>query len=89
MSKLQSQEMNLMLVDTLNEWDPFQIGAGNYDPEIADIIQAVHDLDDVSMLAEKIQNIFEFAFEEIIPLQTCYTKAMQLINIKNSSSCSI
>lgn len=81
--------MNLMLVDTLNEWDPFQIGAGNYDPEISDIIQAVHDLDDASMLAKKIQDIFEFSFEEIIPLYTCHFKAIQLLSVKNRSSCSI
>lgn len=89
MSILQSQEMNLMLVDTLNEWDPFQIGAGSYAPEIADIIQAVHDLDDAEKLARKIQNIFEFSFEEIIPLHTCHMKAMQLISIRDRSSCSL
>ncbi|MGD6940416.1 DUF1871 family protein [Cytobacillus gottheilii] len=89
MSRLQSQEMNLRLVDTLNSWDPFQIGAGSYDTEIADILQAVHDLNDAEQLSRKIQAIFEFSFEEVLPLKHCYTMAVQLLSIKNDSSCSI
>lgn len=33
-------ETNLQYVDLLNEWDPFQIQDGNYDIEIADVIQS-------------------------------------------------
>lgn len=86
---MNNQEMNLEFVRTLNEWDPFQMGEGNYDTEIADCIQAVHDLDDYKKLAVKIRDIYEFSFEEFIPMDDCEMIAKQLLAIKNSGSCSI
>ena len=84
---MQKQEINLQLVSKLNEWDPFQIGEGNYDTEIADVIQAVHNMDDKERLAKKIQAIYEFSFEQVIPLTACEEIAERLIAIKNSGSC--
>ncbi|MDQ0270896.1 DUF1871 family protein [Cytobacillus purgationiresistens] len=86
---MDTQQTNLMLVDTLNEWDPFDIGGGNYDTEIADTIQFLHDLDDADKLSRKIQSIYEFSFEEMIPLQQCKLIANRLLLIKNNSSCSL
>ncbi|KAB2334702.1 DUF1871 family protein [Cytobacillus depressus] len=86
---MQVQQINLQLVDTINEWDPFQIGAGNYDTEIADIVQAVHDLYDQNKLARKIQAIFEFSFEKLIPLTECKEVAGRLLAIKDGGACSI
>ncbi len=86
---MQIQEMNIQLVCTLDEWDPFQMGEGNYDTEIADVIQAVHDIDDQEKLARKIQAIYEFSFEQIIPLANCKEIAEKLISIKNSGSCQL
>lgn len=82
-------ETNLRLVDLLNEWDPFHLNEGSYDTEIADTIQAVHELEDASELAKRIQNIFEFSFEETIPMDSCLKIAKELLIVKNSSSCSI
>lgn len=87
--KMNNQEMNLELVRLLNKWDPFQIGEGNYDTEIADCIQVIHDLDNAEELAMKIQAIYEFSFEEYIPVEKCLTVARQLLSIKDSGSCSI
>lgn len=86
---MQMQEINIQLVWTLDEWDPFQIGEGNYDTEIADVIQAVHDMDDKERLARKIQAIYEFSFEQVIPLTDCKEIAEKLIVIKNSGSCQV
>jgi hypothetical protein len=86
---MQMQEINIQLVWTLDEWDPFQIGEGNYDTEIADVIQAVHDMDDKERLARKIQAIYEFSFEQVIPLTDCKEIAEKLIIIKNSGSCQL
>lgn len=86
---VQIQEINIQLVYMLDEWDPFQIGEGNYDTEIADVIQAVHDIDDKEKLARKIQAIYEFSFEQVIPLTNCKKIAEKLISIKNSGSCQL
>lgn len=86
---MQMQEVNLQLVYTLDQWDPFKIGSGNYDTEIADTIQAVHAMDEMEKLARKIQGIYEFSFEQIIPLNQCYEMAGKLLMIKNSGSCTI
>ena len=86
---MQMQEINIQLVWTLDEWDPFQMGEGNYDTEIADVIQAAHDMDDKERLARKIQAIYEFSFEQVIPLTDCKEIAEKLIVIKNSGSCQL
>jgi hypothetical protein len=80
---------NLKFVDTLNEWDPFQLKNGSYDTEIADTIQAIHELDNPAILAKRIQSIYEFSFEKIIPMESCLKTAMDLLLIKNNSECSI
>lgn len=86
---MQFQQLNIQLVDIINEWDPFGIGAGNYETEIADIVQAVHDLQDQTKLASKIQAIFEFSFEQFLPLEDCKAVAAKLMAIKNLGSCTI
>lgn len=80
---------NLALVEVLNEWDPLGYGEGAYETEIADTISAVHYMNDKDKLAKKIQGIYEFSFEEIIPLGECQRMAQLLLNIKNEDSCSI
>lgn len=86
---MQMGQMNLLLVDMLNGWDPFAIGAGNYETEIADVIQAVYDFDDLDKIGKSIQSIYEFSFEELLPLEECRKIAGKLLEIKNNSSCSI
>lgn len=80
---------NLQFVDVLNEWDPFNIKNGNYDTEIADTIQAIHELDQPEDLATRIQSIYEFSFEKTIPMIQCLTVAKQLLVIKDNDSCTI
>lgn len=86
---MNNQEMNLEFVRALNEWDPFQMGEGNYETEIADCIQAVHDFDNYQQLAVKIRAIYEFSFEEFLPMDDCEIIAKQLLAIKDSGTCSI
>ncbi|MGY6212765.1 DUF1871 family protein [Cytobacillus firmus] len=86
---MEIQQTNLLLVYTLDQWDPFRVGPGNYDTEIADSVQAVHDLDDQVKLARKIQSIYEFSFEEIIPLENCIEISESLLEIKNNGSCAM
>lgn len=86
---MQIQQINILLVNTINEWDPFALGACNYETEIADIVQAVHDLQDGAKLARKIQAIFEFSFEQLLPLEDCSEIAGKLLEIKDAGSCTI
>jgi hypothetical protein len=80
---------NLQYVDLLNEWDPFQLKNCSYDTEIADTIQAIYELDNPDKLAERIQTIYEFAFDAIIPIDQCLKVAEELLVIKENDSCSI
>ena len=82
-------QTNLQYVDALNEWDPFQLKTGGYETEIADTVQAVHELNDSKKLAERIQTIYEFSFEKLIPMESCLKMAEQLLVIKANESCSI
>ncbi|MEH7010304.1 DUF1871 family protein [Neobacillus niacini] len=80
---------NLQFVDILNEWDPFKLKNGNYDTEIADTIQAIHETDQPDLLATRIQSIYEFSFEKIIPIDQCLKIAKELLAIKDNDSCTI
>ncbi|PLT34033.1 DUF1871 family protein [Bacillus sp. V5-8f] len=82
------QQMNLELVQVLQEWDPFGWGKEAYETEIADCIMAVSDIDDVQLLAKKVQDIYEFSFEQEISMKECLAVSQKLLSIKNNASCS-
>jgi RNA processing factor Prp31 len=83
------KEVNIKLVSVLQSWDPLGYGFDAYETEIVDVVQAVHELDEVNQLARKIQSIYEFSFEEIIPLSKCKHLAQTLLSIKHEASCEI
>lgn len=80
---------NLKLRSILSNWDPFHVGVGNYETEIVDVIQAVYLLDDPKVLASKIQAIYEFSYEQIIPLKQCEKMAKELLTVKNEAACNL
>jgi hypothetical protein len=86
---LESKELSYKLIDVLNKWDPFNMGEGEFDPEIADILQAVHDFDDAEKIAGRIQSVFEFSFEQVLPYKECLSVANILLAIKNEDVCSL
>ncbi|WP_339147551.1 MULTISPECIES: DUF1871 family protein [unclassified Sutcliffiella] len=82
--------VNVRLMENLLQWDPLGYGVDAYDTECVDVVQAVHELEDINKLAKKIQDIYEFSFEEFIPLSKCKEKAVELMVIKNSEdSCTL
>jgi hypothetical protein len=83
------QNTNLKLMECLLTWDPLGYGTDAYETEVVDVVEAVHRYDDRDQLARRIQSIYEFSFEEIIPLKICQQKASELLMIKNSSSCEL
>ncbi|WP_210365739.1 DUF1871 family protein [Bacillus sp. REN3] len=86
---MESKEFTYKLIAVLNEWDPFKAGEGGFDPEIADILQAVHDENDAKQVARRIQTVFEFSFEQLLPFGECLVIAEILLAIKNEDTCSL
>lgn len=86
---MESKELSYKLIDVLNKWDPIDVGEGGFDPEIADILQAVHDFDDADKIAKRIQSVFEFSFEKLLPYKDCHLIANTLLSIKNEDACSL
>ncbi|MCA1031688.1 YugE family protein [Bacillus timonensis] len=86
---MEMRDMNLKLMDLLLGWDPLGYGQDAYETEVVDVLQAVHEYDDVSILSRRIQSIYEFSFEEVIPLKVCKKMAEDLLAIKNEGTCEI
>lgn len=86
---MDAQHTNIKLMELLLQWDPLGYGEGSYETEVVDVLQAVYAYEEVGQLARKIQAIYEFSFEEIIPLQHCEDLAVKLLSIKNNDSCEI
>ncbi|QFT90389.1 hypothetical protein FIU87_17245 [Bacillus sp. THAF10] len=87
---MEKPSLNVRLMENLLQWDPLGYGVDAYETECVDVVQAVHELDDINSLAKRIQQIYEFSFEEFIPLTACKKKALELLALKNEdSSCSL
>ena len=80
-----SKMLNDKIKELINKWDPLGLGAGAYEVEAVDIIQAVHEINDPKYLAKRIQFIYEFSFEELIPLTECRKIAKRMMLLKETS----
>ncbi|MGD6794607.1 DUF1871 family protein [Metabacillus indicus] len=81
------REANEQMLGLLYKWDPLKYGAEAYETEVFDVLQAVHVSETPAQLSRKIQAVYEFSFEEIIPLKECEKMAVQLMVIKNNAAC--
>lgn len=86
---MDSIEMNRKAVRTLQEWDPFTIGEDGYETETADVVAFLQSIDHPSELAKKIQTIYEYSFEQWIPLEKCVEVSYKLIALKYEMKCII
>ncbi|MDQ0857672.1 hypothetical protein QFZ72_001151 [Bacillus sp. V2I10] len=84
---MEMKEANEQMLEILYKWDPLHYGAEAYETEVFDVLQAVHVSEAHSALSRKIQSIYEFSFEEIIPLKECEKIAIELLLIKNNAAC--
>lgn len=84
---MEMKEANEQMLEILYQWDPLGYGDEAYETEVFDVLQAVHVSDGPSHLSRKIQAIYEFSFEEIVPLKECEKIAFQLLLIKNNAAC--
>jgi len=84
---MENIEMNQKAVQMLAEWDPFKIGHENYDTETADIVAAMQGEIDDKELAIMIQQVYEYSFEKLIPMDECEKIATHLLTLKLKMSC--
>lgn len=84
---MENVELNRRAIAYLEQWDPFGYGIGSYETEAADTVAALQGIQDVKQLAKKIQEIYEYSFEQWIPMEECIKKATQLILIRHQTSC--
>lgn len=84
-----SKMLNEKIKEVIVNWDPLGFGPGSYDVEVIDVIQAVHEIDDTKLLAKRIQFIYEFSFEELIPLTECQRIAKRVMLLKETISYAI
>ena len=84
---MENIEMNQKAVQMLEEWDPFKIGHENYDTETADIVAAMQGEIDDKELAIMIQQVYEYSFEKLIPMDECEKIATRLLTLKLKMNC--
>ena len=80
-------EMNRQAVQKLQQWDPLQLGEDAYDTETADIVGALQGAVDEQQLAQLIQRVYEFSFEQWIDLADCEQMARELLQLKTLYQC--
>ena len=86
---MENIEVNRKVVSKLAQWDPFQLGEDSYDTETADVVAALQGINDPSDLAKVIQRVYEYSFEQWIPIEDCIDIARKLIAIKYEAKCII
>ncbi len=86
---MENIEMNQKCVQLLQQWDPFGFGEESYDTETADVVAALQGIDDPSELAKVIQRVYEYSFEQWIPIEECVSISYKLIAAKFEAKCII
>lgn len=79
--------MNRTAVRLLQQWDPFTLGEDQYDTEAADVVAALQSTDNLEEIAKVIQEVYEYSFEQWIPLAQCEEIARQLVSLKQQVVC--
>lgn len=86
---MENVELNMKAVQVLAEWDPFNLGPDSYDTETADVVAALQGIDDAKALADVIQKVYEYSYEQWIPAEKCLKIATQLVGIKYEEKCNL
>ena len=86
---MENIEMNQRAVKLLAEWDPFKIGAENYDTETADVVAALQAISNVTELAKVIQRVYEHSFEQWLHFEHCEAIASDLVALRQQLSCEL
>lgn len=79
---MNTREIDRKAKSLLVDWDPLQKERGAYQQEVANVIEALHQLDHPADLAKEIRMIYARSFEMWIPLEKCTQISYQLMAIK-------
>ena len=80
-------DMNRQAVAMLEQWDPFELGEDAYETETADVVGALQGPITETELAETIQRVYEFSFEQWIEIKDCTEMARKLLQLKMTYQC--
>lgn len=86
---MENFELNRKAVKLLAEWDPFMLGEESYETETADVVAALQGITQTLELAEVIQRVYEYSFEQWIPLEDCLSMADKLIALRHQATCEL
>ena len=81
--------MNQQAVQIVIDSDLLGYGPESYDTEAADIVAALQGTTHTGELADTIQRVFQFSYEETIPLEKCEKLAQTLLTLKAQVACDI
>ena len=85
---MENIELNRCAIEVLEQWDPFGMGL-QYDTEAADVVAALQTVKDAQALAKIIQDVYEYSFEQWIPIEQCVEISYKLIAVKFEAKCII
>lgn len=80
---------NEKILAILNDWDPFGYGKGAYEAEIAEVLQAIHELEEPGAVAKRIRETYEYAFDESLSLDECLKVATAVVLARETTACDI
>lgn len=66
----------------LTEWNPLQLQEATYQTESTEVVKALQQTVDPSILGSQIQRIYEASFQKWLPIEECITTARKLISLK-------
>ncbi|MCD8914326.1 YugE family protein [Staphylococcus simulans] len=82
---MEKNEVNIALYQLLADWNPMQFQDKTMgDAEVYEMMDAVHQAEDVDELAQKFQDIFVFSFEERLPIKACKQKADEALSLEGT-----
>lgn len=82
-------EMNRRAAQLLEEWDPFNLGEGQYDTEIGEVLANFQSIDHPTDLAKSIQMTYESSFARWIPIEKCMDLSYKLFAVKYEAKCTL
>lgn len=85
MAEMEKNEVNIALYQLLADWNPMQFEDETMgDVEVYEMMDAVHQIDDVNELAQKFQAIFQYSFEEKLPIEECQKHAESALSLEGT-----
>lgn len=66
----------------LIEWNPLQLTEAAHKTQANEVVEALQQTFDPSILGNQIQRIYEASFQKWLPIEECITTARKLISLK-------